>query len=224
MTRPFISRSVLLVFVFILFIPCFTSAGESPPNDIRKAAKEGIAIFLKDSRSSQLHRLGFESQADVDNAELGEGFQIFTIHPDKLLNESASQELYDLVTPTTQWQFLILVRGKANALLTVDLVNGKWTPVSIGSAGLAKQLSDLLSAWPATSGYQHRLIRVYQAQSDFIELSQEGKIIGILPLTSLLAAIQGDARKEFNAHDLRNPKEVLSDLRPVVRKNIQFKR
>jgi hypothetical protein len=224
MTRPFISRSVLLVFVFILFIPCFTTAGESPPDDIKKAAKEGVTTFLKDSRSSHLRRLGFESQTDVDNAELGEGFQIFTIHPDKLLNESASQELHDLVTPTTQWQFLILARGKANALLTVDLVNEKWTPVSIGSSGLAKQLSDLLVAWPATSGYQYRLIRVYQAQSDFIELSQGGKNIGILPLTSLLTAIKRGARKAFNPHDLRDPKEVLSDLRPVVRKNIQFKR
>ncbi len=223
MTRPIMSKSVLLVFVFVLFIPCIT-VGESPPYDIKKMAKEGITIFLNDSRSSHLHRLGFESQADVDNAELGDGFHIYTIQPDKLLDESASQDLDNLVTPTTQWQFLISVRGKAKALLTVDLVNGKWEPVSVGSAGLAKQLSDVLAIWPTTLGYQYRLIRVYEAQADFIELSQEAKKIGILPLTSLLIAIKAGVKKTFDPHDLRHPKEVLSDLRPIVRENIQSKR
>ncbi len=223
MTRPIMSKSVLLVFVFILLMPCIT-VGESPPYDIKNTAKEGVTVFLNDSRSSHLHRLGFESQADVDNAELGDGFHVFTIQPNKLLNETAVQDLDDLVAPTTQWQFLIRVRGKAKALLTVDLVNGKWVPVSIGSAGLAKQLSDVLEAWPTTSAYQYKLIRVYEAQADFIELSQEGKKIGILPLTSLLTAIKAGEKNTFDPRDLRHSTEVLTDLRPVVRENIRSKR
>jgi hypothetical protein len=223
MKRPNMSRSVLLVFALLLFIPCI-AASESPPYDIKKAAKEGIHIFLKDGRSSNLHHLGFESQADVDSAELSEEFHIFTIRPDKLLNESAVQDIDDLVVPMTQWQFLIRVRGKARALLTVDLVNGKWVPVSIGSAGLAKQLSEISAVWPMDSGYQYRLIRVYEAQSDFIELSRRGKKIGILPLTSFLQAIKAGEKKTFDPHDLRYPKEVLTDLRPVVRENMQSKR
>ncbi len=220
-TRSFVLKPVLMMLACILFMPGVAAA---PPDDINNAARQGIAVLLKESRSSHIGRLGFESQADVDNAELGEGFQVFTIQPDKLLDESSSQELSDLVIPTSQWQFLILAKGNAKALLTVDLVNGKWTPVSIGSAGLARQLSDLLTAWPAASGYRYRLVRVYQAQSDFIELSQAGKKIGILPLTSLLAATKKGERKAFNPRDLRNPKEVLSELRPVVRENMRYKK
>jgi hypothetical protein len=223
MTKAFYSRSIFFMIVFALSIPCL-AAEDASFGDIKNAAKEGIATFFKDSRSINLHRLGFESQTDIDNAELGDGFQIFTILPARLLNESASQELQHLVTPTKQWQFLILAGGKANALLTVDLVGGKWTPVSMGSSGLARELSAFLAAWPAASGYQYRLIRVYQAKSDFIELSRGGRILGIIALTAALTASKGGAMEAFDPRDLRDPKEVLSDLRPVVRQNMQLER
>jgi hypothetical protein len=58
------------------------------PAEIRKAAYDGINIFFRDSRMTGLHNLGFTSQSDLDNASAGEGFQVFTIPPDRLLNKN----------------------------------------------------------------------------------------------------------------------------------------
>jgi hypothetical protein len=223
MTRAFLHGCILLVFTYALSAACPATAAP-PSDDIRKAAREGVNVLLKDSRMGGLHRLGFKSQAEIDNADLGEGFQICAIQPEKLLNESIPQDIQSLVTPTNEWQFLVVVGNKAYALLTVDLIDGIWKPVAIGSSELAKQLSDILQAWPASSGYQYRLVRVYQARSEFIELSQGGKVMGIIPLASLLAATPRERTDAFNPRGLRDPKTVLPDLRPVVKRNIDIHR
>lgn len=216
--RTFSCKMIAVIFIFALNISlCF--AGEVPP-DIRMAAGEGINIFLKDPRLKNLHQLGIESQSDIDYAALGHAFQIFVVPTEILLNESSPQDVQSLAIPTNVWQFLILHGNKANVLLTVDIVDGKWTPVAIGSSGLAKELNKILEAWPASSGYQYRLFRVYQAKAVFVEISQGDKVIGIVPLTSMNVAI-GAPEKEFDPTDLRDAKEMLINLRPTVWRNTQ---
>jgi hypothetical protein len=215
--------SIILMFAGILCFQCTANAGEAKYDDIKNAALQGVTSLLKGGHGGQLQHLGFESQDDIDNAELGEGFQIFTIQPAALLNESASQSFQQMVTPTNQWQFLIVARGNPKALLTVDLVDGKWTPVSIGSKDLAKELSGFLTAWPGASGYHIRFVRVHQAQSEFIELSQGEKLLGVHPLASFVAASKGGANGSPNPQNLLAPDDVLSSLQPTVRRNIQQK-
>lgn len=222
MIRNYFYGYVLLVVFFALIVPCRAIASEAPSDEIKKAAKEGINVLVKGRQADKrLQDLGFESQSDIDNAELGEGVQIFTILPDKLLDESAPQDLQSLVFPTGQWEFMVQVGGKAKSLLTVDFVDGKWIPVGIGSSMIAKNLGSFLTKWPASSGYQYRFIRVYQGASDFIELSLKGKSVGIIPLSSLTRT-PGRSMGEFNPSDLRDPKEVLSELRPSVKRHIEM--
>lgn len=223
MTKFFTYGSFVLALVLALSAPYLAAAGGPPADDIKKAANEGIAVFLKDSRIGGLNRLGYVSQADIDNAEVGEGFQIFTIHPGKLLDESAPMDFQFLATPTNQWVFLVLTGDKANALLEINFIEGKWTPVGIGASVLAKELSGFLAAWPASSGYSYRFIRIYQATSDLIELSLGGKVLGIIPLTSLIVKKER-TRGVFNLTDLRDPSAVLSGLRPVIKQRIQMSR
>lgn len=80
-------------------------------------------------------------------------------------------------------------QGQAKALLTVDMVDGHWKVVSIGAAGLADELLKVVRAWPDTSGCSLRLIRTYQAMSDFIVISKAGATIGIVPLVSARLAL-----------------------------------
>jgi hypothetical protein len=82
------------------------------------------------------------------------------------------------------------------------------------------QSSKLLEAWPASSGYQYRLISVYQVNAKFIEVSQGDKVIGLVPLVSSNATM-GEPKKEFDPTDIRDAKEVLINLRSAVLRNIQ---
>lgn len=208
---------ISVIFIFALHISlCF--AGEVPL-DIRNAADEGIRIFLKDPRITGLQRLGFDSQSDIDDAELGEGFQIFTIHTDKLIDESDLQDISSLATPTNEWQFLVVTGDNADALLTVDLIDDKWIPVSIGFSGLAKELHRILDVWPASSGYRGRLLRIYHTKSEFIEISQGENVVGIISLTSANVAMGGQIN-EFNPLDLHDAKEMVKGLRSSVRRAI----
>jgi hypothetical protein len=160
-----------------------------------------------------LHNLGFKSQSDLDNAYAGEGFQVFTIPPDRLLNKNFPQDLAALVIQTNQWQFLVMSTDGAKALLAVDIMNNTWTPVSIGAAGLAKELSAIMDAWPESSGYAYRFITVNEANAEFIELSQGSKVLGIVPL--------GTAKKGYSSADIKSPQDMLPGLRQAAQENIR---
>lgn len=220
--KRFVYKFILAVFAFALSAPSCVAASDVPSDDIIKAAKEGIVVFLKDSRLSGNQELGFETQVDVDNAELGEGFQIFTIHPDQLLDETNPHDLKDIVFPTGQWEFFVVAGDKVKSLLRVGFVNGKWTPVGIGSSIIAMKMSSLIEAWPKSSGYSYRFIRVYQANADIIELSRNGKILGFIPLNSYFNTdTERRTAQTFAPRNLRQQEEVLKVLRPAVRANIE---
>lgn len=209
---------ISIIFVFGLHIS-LCSAGGVPP-EIINAGREGISIFVKDPRMGGLHRLGFESQSDISDAALGDGFQVFTIPTDKLLSNDEPQEYQSLVVPTNQWEFLVVAGKNTNALLTIDLIDGKWAPVGIGASGLAKKLSKLLEAWPVSSGYQYKLISFYQVNAKFVEISQGDTVLGIVPLVSSIATI-GEPKKEFDPIDIRDFSEVLKNLRSATLRTTQ---
>ena len=218
-----LERLFIIFFILMIQPPPSFSSDEMPSQEIIGAAQEGIRTFLKVPRRQNLHKLGFLSQKAIDEAVLGEGFRIFTLPPDRLLSTDPPQDIDSLVLPTNMWQFLIVTEGKATALLTVDLVKNRWTAVSIGGSGLAAQLEILLETWPASAGYRYRLIKVYQAKSDLIEILQGGKIIGLVPFTSARIAT-GLEKRDFNPLDLHDPAEMIEKLRPIVRMNIQTDR
>ena len=221
--RAFFYPMLLLIFTFCLALPCLAADGGVPLDDIKKAATEGLNDLLKGRQfDKHFQDLGFESQSDIDDAELGEGFQIFTIHPDQLLDETAPHDLQSLVVPIGEWQFIIFAKGKAKSILTIRFFNGKWTIVGIGPSGLAIEIAKFMAVWPSSSDYQFRFIKVYQAQSSFIELFKKGKAVGIVPLTSLSTLMTGKVPEEFNPSDIRDSKEALSLLRPLVKQNIEL--
>lgn len=219
-----IYKCLLIGFIFALFVPymAIASAGDAPPDDVIKAAKEEINTNIKNRRFDKgFNDLGFDNQDDIDNADLGGGFQVFTIPSSKLLDDSVPQDIQSLVPPTTEWDFLVVSKNKANTILEVRMTNGKWAPGAIGSSVLAKEMSGIFATWPASAGYQYKFIRVYASRSDLIELSREGVVIGIIPLTELILT-PGRISGKFKPNDLRNPNDVLMNLRNAAKRKIEL--
>jgi hypothetical protein len=96
----------------------------------------------------------------------------------------------------------------------VDRVNGEWTAVSLGASGLADQLTAMLGRWRLASS-QLRLIRVYQANADVMEIAKDGTVIGYVPFLSARIAL--GAPGPFDASDVWDGADVVGRLRPVVR-------
>lgn len=216
-------RKLIVLFVVVM-LPSVVAAGGIPSTEVVIAAREGLTTFLHEINTQNLDRFGFYSQGDITGAELGMAFQVFTIPPDKILNYDPSiSDLSSMIVPTNLWQFLIISYGNPKSLLTVDFFNDQWTPVSIGASGLAMQLSKIIEAWPASAGYQYRLIKVYQAKSDLLEISLGDQVIGIVPLLSARMAL-GFEKRDFDPLDLGNSRNILINLMPAVEKNIQEER
>lgn len=182
-----------------------------------RIAFANIETVQNDRRTnSQKYRFGFKSQAEIDNAKLGEAFQIFTVDSAQLTQDVSSQDFHSLAAPRDTWQFLILVDGEAKALLTVAFFNGDWRAVEFGASLLAKELIGLLATWPKSSGHQHRLIKVFAAGADIIEISRNSKVIGNIDIRRLTRK-PGRTVGFFDDNDLLDSAEILSDMRSAVK-------
>lgn len=220
MMKARLSPSALVMVGALLAAPALAaSPSVAPPAEVMAAAQEGLATLVR-ANGDQLGRLGIPTQADADRATLGEGVEVFTISPTALLDETTPPDLAKLATPANQWQFIVNVHGAAKALLTVALMNGKWTPVSLGAAELAAEVSAVSASWPRSANYQHRLVRVHQARAEFMHVTRPGATAGVVPMGSFNAAA-GPARKSFDPRDLRDTGESLSRLRPAVRRGLE---
>ncbi len=218
--RPAVLKKLVAIFLVVI-VPCMAAANETPSMEVVIAAVEGLNTLLHEINAHDSGGFGFNSEADVAGAQLGAAFQVFTIPPDKILNYDPSiPDLSSMIVPTNQWQFLIISQGNPKSLLTVDFFNDQWTTVSIGASGLAMQLSKITAAWPASAGYRCKLIKVYQAKSDLLEISFGDKLIGIIPLLSARMAL-GFEKKDFDPLDLQDSGNIVINLKPIVQKGLQ---
>jgi hypothetical protein len=195
---------------------------DRPPSDaVITAASDALAYRIKNRKIEEsIQPFGFfETQAEIDNAELGEGFRGFVVFTDKLLDEPASQDLHSLIGPTNMWYFPVLSNGKVKTLICISFQNGKWGFSSMGQAALAMEMSGLKAKWPATSGYKYKYIK-FDFVTSFFELSQEGEVLGLIPLLNI-SNKPGRVIGTFESSDLRDPKEILPELRLKYKQNIE---
>lgn len=151
---------ILLQLFFALATPNMAIANDAPSNDVKQVAEKGMRNFLRSDRLDYLHDHGFENQADLDNAVLGEGFEIFTVSLKNILDDAMPRDLQALITPTNQWNFLILVGDKAKAVMTIGLIDGNWVPLEFGSSMLAQEMQNFFAAWQGSHGgsdYHYKL-------------------------------------------------------------------
>ncbi len=214
------SRILTICTLSIFFLSfCPLHAEETPPAEIVQAAREGIARFLNSRPVSSLQKFGFRDQDEVNRATLGEGFQIYTVPPQTLLSGQSFQNFESIAVPTKAWQFLIRSGRDAKAFLRVDYINGQWQAVSLGSSGLAVQMDSIVKTWPPSAAYKLKFIRIYQAKSDFVEISSPEKIIGTIPMTSARVAMKM-SRSQFDPRDIHGSSIILQELPPIVKAGI----
>jgi hypothetical protein len=203
----------------IATLPAALPAAEAPPSEVLAAAEAGLPRFVRGLTDRSLAQFGFQSRAEAASPRVSQGFRIYTVDPADVLETPAAAGIDSLAVPTDLWQFLVTAGERTATLLTVGRVDGRWTAVSLGAAGLAGQLDGVLRAWPASAGYDCRVIRVYQAASDFVEISRGGLIAGVVPLTSARVAL--GLAPAFDPADLRDSRAVVEAIRPAVRANLE---
>lgn len=192
-------RISLFVVLTVLF--CFGLMAEKVPPEVFQAAQEGVG------NSS----FGLSTQASLGNPTVNHGFQVYTASPLKLLR---STSLSSVLAPTGLWRFVVEKEGQPVSLITVAEIEGQWKAVSIGGAQLAMEVKKVMERWPANQGYNHRFIRIYQARTDFIEISSNGRAIGFVPLTASRMAFGMSGA--FDPASLLHGREIMPRLQKAA--------
>lgn len=211
--------SALLMIAAMLLPATCVLAQQTPPADVLQAATAGLQPYLQKIPAGSQDQYGFDGGDDLSAAALGDPFLVHTITPAALEKYQAGMTVASVITPTTVWYFPVLIAGQPRAILAVDRLNNKWQAVSLGYAGLAKELGPLTRQWSVAQGYHPVLIAVFQArQYLFTVPEKDGN--NLTRLGSAKAPASGPAPAVGAAFDgyavLGTAGAVLGELKPVV--------
>lgn len=215
-------RAHLSTGVFLSFFICLSLAfGGQPlmaaevPSAVQEAAEKGLPTMLQALPENIVQQFNFSSPEELSQASLGTPFQVFTIHPDEILNYDAGTPIGKIISETDHWFFPVTVNGEVRTLLTVAQMGGQWQAVSIGNAGLGQEWTDIVAQYDSSTGYTHKLVRIYQAKADFVLLGGVGGD-KLLPLKAGRVAL--GVKEDAEPMD---PAEVILELQGPVKENIE---
>jgi hypothetical protein len=188
-------KSILIVitftFVLIMIVDRGFSAGlpESAATDARTAAIQGIKYWLKVIPGRNLKGYGFSNKTEFTQATLGKPIRVYTIQPQKILHYKGEGIAAIISATDERWFFPVLVKDRYRTILIIVRRGGTYKAVGIGYAGLARELNAIAARWPASKGYNIKLVRVYQAFCDFVLLEGGGEKPALVPLESANRAL-----------------------------------
>jgi hypothetical protein len=206
--------------------PLAAPAQPGEPAAARAAAEQGLAEFVQRKLSHGAEAfdghlpLAVADARELAGVRVGYGFEVHTLAPQDLADPRA--ELARLVKPTGVWRFVVQSGARAVGLVTVGQVDGRWQAVSFGASGLAQEVDAVMAAFADARHANVRFIRVFQAQSDLIEVAGADGALRYAPLRSareaLAQALPGAGTADVLT--LREGRELVEPLRAAVKKNL----
>jgi hypothetical protein len=146
----------------------------------REAAEAGFKRFL-DSESFN-KQIGFSSTAEALSSVIGEGFQECYIKKG-LAERTHSTNITDIMGQYDSWEFMVMSRGRAKALVTVVKKDGHWQAVGLGGP-VGDAMQKVASSWPASAGYSLRLIDGAPLRmNSLVVVSKAGVTVGVVILS-----------------------------------------
>jgi hypothetical protein len=200
-----------LIFGIAIFF-CFTAymaQAQTAPPEVMAAAEAGLQPFLSRITPETRESYGFARSDAFAQVHVGVSFNLYTMTPEALLNYSAGSPVLSLLSKTSMWYFLVMIKNSVRCILVVDRLDGKWQAVSLGYANLAKALSKVIQRWPPSKGFNALLIAVFQANEYLVLVPEESSdtLISLLP-----------GREELQMDKVT---KVMERLKPAVREAIK---
>gem|GEM_PF-2295797 len=180
------------------------------PFDQMNIINEGLRSYLDKIPINSLGDYGIDSVEKLSFVTLGEAYKLYEINPDCVLKLNNDTTLADILSPTFEWFFPVLIDQATVAMLRVEQdTNGKAQVVSFGYAPLAKQIEhakpDLHSC------IQPALIVSYQAREFFLGYPSEQPTY----LYDLQNNPQAKSKPDTQLQS------ILKRLQPIIRQNLQ---
>lgn len=180
-----------------------------PHEDVLRAAETGLLPYLEKVPLDRIEQYGFVEGDVLQSATLGAPFLLHTITPEALERHLSGTPVAAMITPTSMWYFPVLIEGQARAVLVVDRLDDQWKAVSLGYAGLARELGMMSRQWPRSEGYDPVLIAVFQARQYLFTVPARGAD-NLTPLTPI------SKTRDDRYSGLADASDVIAGLKPVV--------
>ena len=200
-----------------------TLFAQTPPDAASSAVKRDFGQFVQyqvqnhAGSAPQGFPLDVADVQDLKEARIAYGFPVYTIDPNELI--AGRREMKAMAKPTGTWRFVITLNDQPIGLATVEQVNGKWETVAYGATVMAKDLDAAMGAYANAEHSNVRVLRIYQAQSDLLEVrsAQDGSA-RYAPLHSARQSLL--LQRKGTGDGLLDASELLEPLRAAVKKNL----
>ena len=126
--------------------------------------------------------------SDLAGARIAYGFQVYDAEPASLI---AGASLEKSARPTGIWRFAVMLGDRPIGLITMAPAGSGWNAVSMGGAGLVKEVDAVVYAHGGAA--QLHYVRVPQATADFIEVKRAGADASFVPLRAARESLRLDA-------------------------------
>lgn len=107
----------------------------------RGAAQRGIETLRKLITEQNLRSMGFETQQQVQVAELGQGLAHVRIRLDQLREQRGTLDPYALLQPPASVHWQVVQGGNVRSSVITERPKGEWEAVSFGGAELIKAIA-----------------------------------------------------------------------------------
>lgn len=200
------------------------AAAKRANGDALSAAQRDFGQFVQ----AQLRRSGplpdgfpleVKTARELKDATITYGFPVYTIDPPELLAGRGTMQ--SMARHTNVWRFVIAIGQRPVGMATVEKVNGRFEVVEYGAAVLAKDLNVLAAQHGNGDKSNLRMVRIYQARSDLLEVTGSDGRARFAPMHSARqslplpqAASMGKGAGLLEEQDLHEP------LRTAVKQNL----
>jgi hypothetical protein len=155
------------IFFLMVIILCseVVSAQKDYVKDIIDVANAGFSKYLEKIPQGQESLYGFRSRGEFAIAKVGKPYHIFLLRKEFFTDPVGSNDNY--LIPTDEWRIPLTVENEFRVLITVAKMNGTWTVVGIGAAGLAGELGEFEKKNPS-SDQSGTILRILQLDCEFL--------------------------------------------------------
>lgn len=177
-----------------------------------EAARAALDTFGRLVSEENYAQLGFDSPREVQQAELGEPLMEYMIRLDALQGYQEGSDPEELLVPTQQLIYPVVVGGKVRSAVTLSKASGEWKVVGFGKPMLARLLDEQRSSLESARGTAATpafAVRIPALNVYFLGTREDSRL--------LFTPLFDDSRIDLKKGEAVPAGEVLQRLAPIAR-------
>lgn len=200
---------ILIPLLIALLLMATQIDAQVPVKEVQPVALSSLDTLKQLVTRENYRQMGFDSPEEVRSATLGTPLQDFIVRLDRLKEYEPGRRPDELLTPTSQVIYPVVVNGQARSSITISKIKERWQAVSFGGPNFIKLVSTTLMESSKVTRLDYSsyfIVRVPSLNLFFLGFRSDNEL-NLVPLMD-------DARLEFKAGVGMKAERVFSAILP----------